>query len=90
MTLLVTSQYSQCIILRKSQSLTSVIDYALVDPSLFPKIKHFSLSNMTKFSDHCSIKLSLKTNFEVSTENTYCHLASAPPRFEWSIIHKSA
>ena len=44
---------------------------------------------MTRFSDHCSIKLSLKTNFEASTGNTYCHLASEPPRFKWSIIHKS-
>ena len=44
---------------------------------------------MTRFCDHCSIKLSLKTNFEASTGNTYCHLASEPPRFQWSIIHKS-
>ena len=74
----------------ESQSLPSVIDYALADPSLFTKIKYFSVSNMTRFSDHCSIKLSLKTNFEFSTENTYCHLASEPPRFKCSIIHKSA
>ena len=47
----------------ESQSLRSVIDYALADPSLFTKIKYFSVSNMTRFSDHCIIKLSLKTNF---------------------------
>ena len=42
----------------ESQSLPSVIDYALADPacSLFTKIKHFSVSNMTRFSDHCSVK----------------------------------
>ena len=73
----------------ESQSLPSVIDYALADPSLFTKIKYFSVSNMTRFSDHCSIKLSLKTNFEASTGNTYCHLSSESPRFQWSIIHKS-
>ena len=73
----------------KSQSLPSVIDYALADPSLFTKMKYFSVSNVTRFSDHCSIKLTLKTNFEASTGNTYCHLASEPPRFQWSIIHKS-
>ena len=73
----------------ESQSLPSVIDYALADPSLFTKIKYFSVSNMTRFSDHCSIKLSLKTNFEASTGNTHCHLVSEPSRFQWSIIHKS-
>ena len=73
----------------ESQPLPSVTNYALADPSLFTKIKYFSVSNMTRFSDHCSIKLSLKTNFEASTGNTYCHLASGPPRFQRSIIHTS-
>ena len=71
------------------QSLPNVTDYALADPCLFTKIKYFSVSNMTRCFDHCSIKLSLKTNFEASTGNTYCHLSSEPPRFQWSIIHKS-
>ena len=71
------------------QSLPNVTDYALADPCLFTKIKYFFVSNMTRCFDHCSIKLSLKTNFEASTGNTYCHLSSEPPRFQWSIIHKS-
>ena len=80
-TLFVTSQdYPIYNSQNESQSLPSVIDYALADPSLFTKIKYFSVSNVIRFSDHCSIKLSLKT---------YCHLASEPSRLKWSIIHKS-
>ena len=43
----------------------SVLDYALSDTVLLPKIKFFSVSDLTRFSDHYSIMLSIQTNFKI-------------------------
>ena len=43
----------------------SVLDYTISDPTLLKEIKYFSVSDLTKFSDHCVIKLSIQTNFTI-------------------------
>ena len=48
----------------------SVLDYALSDTAVLPKIKYFSVSDLTRFSDHCSIMLSIQTNFSVRNVDT--------------------
>ena len=46
----------------------SVIDYALSE--FLSKIKYFSVSDLTRFSDHCRIMLSFQANFSVDNTNT--------------------
>ena len=42
-----------------TNKLTSVIDYAVSNVNLLSKIKYFYVSDLTRFSDHCIIKVSL-------------------------------
>ena len=82
----VDSQDTQFTMVRK---LPSVIDYALGDHGILRKIKYFSISDLTRYSDHCIIKLSVETKFRINTENTYPNLISAPPKFECNNIYKN-
>ena len=62
----------------------SVLDYALSDTVLLPKIKFFSVSDLTRFSDHCSTMLSIQTNFNVNSNGNSNTLPSlAPPKLVW-------
>ena len=67
----------------------SVLDYALSDTVLLPKIKFFSVSDLTRFSDHCSIMPSIQTNFNVNSNNNSNTLPSlAPPKLIWKNHYK--
>ena len=68
----------------------SVIDYALFDTEFLSKIKYFSVSDLTRFSDHCSIMLSFQANFNVgSTDNNNSpQLSFAPPKLIWKSHYK--
>ena len=50
-------------------SYPSVLDYTISDPTLLKEIKYFSVSDLTRFSDHCVIKLSMQTNFTIDGMN---------------------
>ena len=69
--------------------LPSVIDYALGNHDILRKIKYFSISDLTRYSDHCIIKLSVETKFKINTENAYPNLISAPPKFKWNNIYRN-
>ena len=74
----------------ETNPLPSVIDYALGNHDILRKIKYFSISDLTRYSDHCIIKLSVwKTKFKIKTENAYPNLISAPPKFLWNNIYKN-
>ena len=73
----------------ETNPLPSVIDYALGDHDILRKIKYFSISDLTRYSDHCIIKLSVETKFRINTENAYPNLISAPPKFECNNIYKN-
>ena len=73
----------------ETNPLPSVIDYALGNHDILRKIKYFSISDLTRYSDHCIIKLSVETKFKINTENAYPNLISAPPKFEWNNIYKN-
>ena len=78
--------YSQ----NETNPLPSVIDYALGNHDILRKIKYFSISDLTRYSDHCIIiKLSAETKFKINTENAYPNLISAPPKFKWNNIYKN-
>ena len=66
----------------------SVLDYALSDTVLLPKIKFLSV--FTRFSDHCSIMLSIQTNLNVNS-NDHCStlLSLAPPKLVWKNHYKT-
>ena len=67
----------------------SVLDYALSDTVLLPKIKFFSVSDLTRFSDYCSIMLSIQTNFNVNSNDNSNTLPSlAPPKLVWKNHYK--
>ena len=48
-----------------TDKLPSAIDYAVSNVNLLSKIKYFSVSDLTRFSDHCIIKVSLRTYYSV-------------------------
>ena len=73
----------------ETNPLPSVIDYALGNHDILRKIKYFSISDLTRYSDHCIIKLSAETKFKINTENAYPNLISAPPKFKWNNIYKN-
>ena len=53
-------------------------DYAVSNVNLLSKVKYFSISDLTRFSDHCIIKVSLRTNFSANGVNdVYFHLPLA-------------
>ena len=52
-----------------TDKLPSVSDYAVSNVNLLSKVKYFSVSDLTRFSDHCIIKVSLRTNFSVNGVN---------------------
>ena len=73
-----------------TDKLPSVIDYAVSNVNLLSKIKYFSLSDLTRFSDHCIIKVSLRTNFSVNGVNdAYFHLPLAPAKVIWKSRYKN-
>ena len=65
------------------------IDYASGNHDILRKIKYFSISDLTRYSDHCIIKLSAERKFKISTENAYPNLISVPPEFKWDNVYKS-
>ena len=73
----------------ETNPLPSVIDYALGNHDILRKIKYFSISDLTRYSDHCIIKLSVETKLKINTENAYPNLISAPPKFKWNNIYKN-
>ena len=73
----------------ETNPLPSVIDYALGDHDILRKIKYFSISDLTRYSDHCIMKLSVETKFKINTENAYSNLISATPKFKWNNIYKN-
>ena len=73
----------------ETNPIPSAIDYALGDHVILRKIKYFSISDLTRYSDHCIIKLSAETKFKINTENAYPNLISAPPKFKWNNIYKN-
>ena len=73
----------------EANPLPSVIDYALGNHDILRKTKYFSISDLTRYSDHCIIKLVVETKFEINTENAYPNLTSALPKFEWNNIYKN-
>ena len=67
----------------------SVLDYALSDTAFLPKIKYFSVSDLTRFSDHCGIMLSIQTNFSVRNIDTNDpHLTLSPTKSVWKNHYK--
>ena len=73
-----------------TDKLPSAIDYAVSNVNLLSKIKYFSVSDLTRFSDHCIIKVSLRTNFSVNGVNdVYSHLPLAPAKVIWKTQHKN-
>ena len=73
----------------ETNPLPSVIDYALGNHDILRKIKYFSISDLTKYSDHCIIKLSVETKFKINTENAYPNLIPAPLKIKWNNIYKN-
>ena len=62
---------------------SSVVDYACVSESLFPRVKFFNIHNfMADFSDHCQISLMLNINcvLKPDSKNTF----PAPVKYKWS------
>ena len=48
------------------------------------------MSDLTRFSDHCIIKVSLRTNFSVNGVNdAYSHLQLAPAKVIWKSHYKN-
>ena len=67
----------------------SVIDYALSDTEFLSKIKYFSVSDLTRFSDHCSSMLSFQANFSADNTDTNSSPQSfAPPKLIWKSHYK--
>ena len=70
--------------------LPCVIDYMVLNVNLLSKIKYFLVSDLTSFSDHCIIKVSLRTNFSVNGVNdAYSHLPLAPAKVIWKSQYKN-
>ena len=65
------------------------IDYASGNHDILRKIKYFSISDLTRYSDHCIIKLSAERKFKISAENAYPNLISVPPEFKWDNVYKN-
>ena len=67
----------------------NVTDYALSDTEFLSKIKYFSVSDLTRFFDHCSILLSFQANFSVDDIDTNNSSQSfAPPKLIWKSHYK--
>ena len=73
-----------------TDKLPSLIDYAVSNVNLLSKVKYFSVSDLTRFSDHCIIKVSLRTNFSVNDVNdAYSHLPLVSAKIIWKSQHKN-
>ena len=67
-----------------TDQLPSVIDYIVSNVNLLSKTKYFSVSDLTRFSNHCITTVRLRTNFSVNSVNDpYSHLPLAPTKVIW-------
>ena len=76
-------------IYEKANEEPSVTDFVLSDNEFLSKIKYFSVSDLTRFSYHCSIMLSFQANFSVDNIDTNNSPQSfAPPKLIWKSHYK--
>ena len=65
------------------------MDYTISDPTLLKVIKYFSVSDLTRFSDHCVIKLSIQTNVTIDGMNiSDSQFPWAPSKHVWNNQYK--
>ena len=70
-------------------SYPSILDYTISDPTLLKEIKYLSVSDLTRFSDHCVIKLSIQTNFTIDGMNiSDSQFPWAPSKHVWNNQYK--
>ena len=60
-----------------TDKLPRVTDYAISNIHLLSKFNYFSVSDLTRFSDLCIIKVNLRTNFSVNGVNDACMFPSS-------------
>ena len=64
---------------------SSTVDYGLVSPTLFDKIKDFLVGDIIPpVSDHAPITLSLQVNVQISIMPSSADLLSKPDKLEWN------
>ena len=70
-------------------SYPSVLDYTISDSTLLKEIKYYSVSDLTRFSDHCVIKLTIETNFTIDGVNiSDSQFPWAPSKHVWNNQYK--
>jgi len=70
----------------KNAYIPSVIDYLIVDKTLFSDINYFRVDSLTTLSDHCRIYFRLKADFyyETNRNNENTQMNPLPKRYIWN------
>ena len=64
----------------------STVDYIIVDPPLLQRTKNMKVFDLTDFSDHRPLSLTIKSKAENPLKTTQCHttmIEKCPNKFKW-------
>ncbi len=64
----------------------SVVDYISVSPSLHGRVRHFKVENISQYSDHRPLSMSISTNplKRISSDILSSDIQNAPQAFKWT------